>query len=62
MKFPKSILSAIIIFGVIATPARAADDLANKIGEVLADYHQIKPGMTRAELAKLFHYCLDISS
>jgi hypothetical protein len=57
MKIITSILSAIVLLGFIAVPARADTtndtEFARKIVEVFRDCQMIKPGMTRAELVKL---------
>jgi hypothetical protein len=51
------ILSAIVVLGIVAVPARAETtndtEFVRKIVEVFRDCQKIKPGMTRAELIKL---------
>jgi hypothetical protein len=57
MKTLICILSAIVVLGIVAVPARAdtTNDIkfVRKIVEVFRDCQKIKPGMTRAELIKL---------
>ena len=51
------ILSAIVVLGIVAVPARAETtndtEFVRKIVEVFRDCQKIKPGMTRAEFIKL---------
>ena len=57
MKTLICILSAIVVLGIVAVPARAETtndtEFVRKIVEVFRDCQKIKPGMTRAELIKL---------
>ena len=57
MKTLICILSAIVVLGIVAVPARAETtndtEFVRKIVEVFGDCQKIKPGMTRAELIKL---------
>ena len=57
MKTLICILSAIIVFGVVAMPARADTtndaEFVRRLVEVFQDCQKVKPGMTRAELTAL---------
>ena len=58
MKTLTCLLLVIVALGFAVVPARAGTDndevLTKKLSEVYFDCRKIKPGMTRAELAKLF--------
>ena len=58
MKILAYFLSVIVLLGLVVAPTRAGTDydadLTKKLGAVFAECQTIKPGMTRAELAKLF--------
>jgi hypothetical protein len=58
MKTVTYILSVIVVLGLVVLPTRAGTDndavLTKKVSEVYFACQKIKPGMTRAELLKLF--------
>ena len=59
MKIHTYIISAIsMVLGLVIMPSHAAnsadEDLTKQLSAVLMDVHKIKPGMTRAELEKMF--------
>jgi hypothetical protein len=58
MKTLTCILLVSVVLGLAVVPTRAGTDndevLTKKIAEVYFNCRKIKPGMTRAELAKLF--------
>jgi hypothetical protein len=58
MKTFTCLLSAIIILGFVTVSSHAGIDidqnLTKQLSAVLFEIHKIKPGMTRAELAKVF--------
>jgi len=58
MKMRIYILSAIMVLGLIIVPSHAGtsgdEDLTKQLSAVLRDIYKIKPGMTRAELDKMF--------
>jgi hypothetical protein len=59
MKKLTCILLAIVLMGSLVGPVRAGtdqdEDLTRKLAAVFAECQTIQPGMTRAELLKLFH-------
>jgi len=58
MKNLTSLLLVILLLGFCAVPSRASDkvdeDLTKKLSNILAECQKIKPGMTRADLLKIF--------
>ena len=58
MKILTCVISVILVLGLVVVPSRADtgvdQDLMKKLTAVWFDCQRIKPGMTRAELAKLF--------
>lgn len=58
MKTLSCLLLIIVALGLVVVPTRAGTDndevLTKKLTEVYFDCRKIQPGMTRAELAKLF--------
>jgi hypothetical protein len=58
MKTFAYLLSAIMVLGLVIVPSRAGtdddQDLAKRLYAVCFEIDKIKPGMTRAELTKLF--------
>jgi hypothetical protein len=58
MKIFTYILSVIMVLGVVIVPSHAGtdagQDLTKQLSAVCIEIHKIKPGMTRAELTKLF--------
>ena len=57
MKTLICILLAVVVFGIVAMPARADTtnntEFVSKIADVFRDCQKLKPGMTRAELVQL---------
>jgi hypothetical protein len=58
MKTVVYLLSAIAVLGLVIVPSRAGADpgtnLTAQLAAVCFDIHQIQPGMTRADLARIF--------